>query len=83
MQDGVVFTIPIQGNNLLIYDAGSGVELKRIDLKDIGRKIDQLTDIDTLVGVVGDKLLLAGEKGMIYLNWKNYTRDGFQSRSSR
>ncbi|HZK81266.1 MAG TPA: PQQ-binding-like beta-propeller repeat protein, partial [Humisphaera sp.] len=77
VQDGVVFSLPTEGHYLLIYDAGSGVELKRIDLRDIGQKVPQLADVDTLVGVVGDKLLLAGPKGLIYLNWKTYTADGF------
>ncbi|HWE04983.1 MAG TPA: PQQ-binding-like beta-propeller repeat protein [Tepidisphaeraceae bacterium] len=77
VQNGVVFSLPTEGHNLLVYDAGGGIELKRIALDDIKAKVEQLSDLDTLVGVVGDNLLLAGEKGMIYLNWKNYTKEAF------
>ncbi len=77
VQEGHVFTLPTEGHNLLIYDAANGVEIKRIDLRDMEQKDDRLAGIDTMVSVSGEKLLLAGEKGLIYLNWKNYERRAF------
>lgn len=75
VQDGYVFSLPTEGKNLLIYDAASGTEIKRINLKEIEDAYDELSDLQTLVGVNGDRVLVAGEKGLIYLNWKDYARE--------
>ncbi|HWE92613.1 MAG TPA: PQQ-binding-like beta-propeller repeat protein [Tepidisphaeraceae bacterium] len=84
VQEGVVFSLPTEGHHLFIYDAGTGTEIKRIDLKEVENAArnpdggsDTLRDLDTLVGVIGNQLILSGEKGMIMLNWKKYDRDRF------
>ncbi|MDB5289757.1 MAG: outer rane biosis protein BamB [Phycisphaerales bacterium] len=84
VQDGVVFSLPTEGHNLFIYDAGTGAEIKRIDMRDLERAAqnmetnsDALHDIDTLVAVVGDQMVLGGDKGFILLNWKKYDRERF------
>lgn len=87
VEDGYVFTLPTAFDehgirNLMIYDAETGVEVKEIDVMDIERKIPEsnrgsFNEIDTLLGVIGDRLLLSGNKGVICLNWKKYTKEEF------
>lgn len=87
VHEGHVFTMPTDCKFLLVYDAGSGIEQKRIDLQDIDRKwrdkhgaapsADALENIDTLLGVSGDRLLLAGKGGVVCLKWKEYDRSNF------
>ncbi|MDB5303459.1 MAG: bamB 4 [Phycisphaerales bacterium] len=84
VQDGVVFSLPTEGHHLFIYDAGTGAEIKRIDLKELENGSrnpdggsDTLHDLDTLVGIIGDQIILSGEKGLIMLSWKKYERDRF------
>jgi outer membrane protein assembly factor BamB len=101
VQDGIVFTLPTineehsntTGENtsrfLLIYDAATGVEIQRIDLKDAERKINapenhpRYTDFDTLLGVVGDDVVISGDNCVICLNWKKYSRETFNPRGSK
>lgn len=82
LSQGLVFTLPTEGKHLLIYDAASGREIKRIDLGDLAQRVKhadmaETDQFDTLVGVSGDKLLLAGSKTLIYLNWRTYDEDHF------
>ncbi|HXE53014.1 MAG TPA: PQQ-binding-like beta-propeller repeat protein, partial [Tepidisphaeraceae bacterium] len=76
VSQGMVFTLPMEGKNLLIYDAVTGAEVKRIDLEDLAQRLkdDEVdrTTFDTLVGVVGNKLVLAGAKAVVAINWKTY-----------
>jgi outer membrane protein assembly factor BamB/tetratricopeptide (TPR) repeat protein len=85
VSQGMVFTLPLEGKHLLIYDAASGQEFKRIDLSDLAQRVkgaDAATgesdQFDVLVGVEGDKLLLAGAKTLVLLNWKTYDEDKFK-----
>lgn len=80
VQNGYVFTLPSEGHHLLVYDAGTGVEVKRVDLKDMEEKIDNMAPCDTLVGVLGDKIILSGDKAIICFKWKNYTKAAFDPR---
>jgi outer membrane protein assembly factor BamB/tetratricopeptide (TPR) repeat protein len=87
VSEGHVFVMPTDCHLLLIYDAASGVEVKRIDLQEIDRKwrdrqgtslqADALENIDTLLGVSGDRLVLAGKAGVVCLKWKQYDRRNF------
>ncbi|HEY2587617.1 MAG TPA: PQQ-binding-like beta-propeller repeat protein [Tepidisphaeraceae bacterium] len=82
VSQGMVFTLPLEGKHLLIYDAAGGQEFKRIDLSDLaqhvkGADIGESDQFDVLVGVEGDKLLLAGSKTLVLLNWKTYDEEKF------
>jgi len=81
VSQGLVFTLPAEGKNLLIYDAASGVKFKQIDLDDLGQKVKsddiQPPNYDTLVGVVGDTLVLAGIKSVVAVNWRAYDADHY------
>ena len=85
VQDGLVFTLPTEGRNLLVYDAGSGVEVKRIDLKHMEQVIAEETKVsspfDTLLGIDGDKMVLASENTVIGINWKSYTNESFSQKN--
>jgi outer membrane protein assembly factor BamB/outer membrane protein assembly factor BamD (BamD/ComL family) len=78
ISDGKVFVFPTDGQFLLAYDAGTGAEVKRI-------KPTDLYDTDTLVGVIGDRMVLLGvsDQGQneqthaLCLNWKNYEMANF------
>jgi hypothetical protein len=83
VSQGTVFTLPLEGKHLLIYDAASGQEFKRIDLSDLAQRVKgadtgESDQFDVLVGVEGDKLLLAGNKTLVLLNWKTYDEEKFK-----
>ena len=83
VSQGLVFTLPAEGKHLLIYDAASGREVKRIDLGDLAQRVKhtdvaELDQFDTLVGVSGDKLLLAGSRTLVYLDWRTYDDEHFK-----
>ena len=83
VSQGLVFTLPTEGRHLLVYDAASGQEVKRIDLGDLAQRVKhtdvaELDQFDTLVGVSGEKLLLAGSRTLVYLNWRTYDEDNFK-----
>jgi outer membrane protein assembly factor BamB len=76
VSQGLVFTLPSEGKNLLIYDAATGARFKQIDLDDLGQRLKsddiQPPSYDTLVGVAGDALVLAGTKSIVAVNWRTY-----------
>src|SRR5665213_887862 len=79
---GYAFTLPTDSHDLLVYDTATGVEIKRIDMQDVEQKANRndshkVTNIDTLLGVIGDRLVLTGERGVVCLNWRNYSREKF------
>jgi outer membrane protein assembly factor BamB len=83
VSQGLVFTLPLEGKHLLIYDAASGQEFKRIDLGDLAVRVKhtdvaELDQFDTLVGVSGDKLMLAGSRTLVFLNWRTFDDDNFK-----
>ena len=82
VSQGLIFTLPLEGKNLLIYDATTGDKVKQIDLDELAQhlKTDDIVerdDFDTLIGVTGDRLLLSGSKTVICINWKRYDDDKF------
>ena len=82
VSQGMVFTLPLEGKNLLIYDAITGQEVKRINLEDLSSRlksddIAEREDFDTLAGVVDDKLVLVGSRAVVALNWKTYDADRY------
>ncbi|MGH7179490.1 MAG: PQQ-binding-like beta-propeller repeat protein, partial [Tepidisphaeraceae bacterium] len=62
---GKVFVLPSDGLNVHIYDAGTGAEVKRI-------RLNQFDDARTMLGVVGDRLVLASGNTAFCINWPAY-----------
>ena len=86
VSQGLVFTLPLEGRSLLIYDAVSGKRFKQIDLDDLGQRVRSDDDIeplkyDTLVGVSGDMLVLASNKSVVAMNWKAYNGQRYSDRT--
>ncbi len=83
VHDGKLFVLPTEGSSLLIYDAGSGQEEKRINLDQLAHwnlktgGNEQSDKPTTLVGVSGDRLVLAGNSRVLCLDWKKYDEDKF------
>ncbi|HEV2295915.1 MAG TPA: PQQ-binding-like beta-propeller repeat protein [Tepidisphaeraceae bacterium] len=65
VKDGKVFILPNDAQHLLVYDAGSGVELKRI-------RMDQFDNAKTLLAVAGDRLILSSDASVFAVNWQAY-----------
>lgn len=65
LRDGKVFALPTDARHLLVYDAATGDEIKRIAMEDFD-------EADTLLGVVGDRLIVAGANRIFCINWPAY-----------
>lgn len=65
VDNGRVFVMPTDGEHLLVYDAGSGVELKKIPLSEIN-------GARTLLAVSGDRAVICSPSDVICLNWRNF-----------
>jgi outer membrane protein assembly factor BamB len=78
---GLVFTLPLEGKHLLIYDAVSGATVKQIDLDDLSQRLRsddlQQMNLDTLIGVNGDMLLIGGGRSIVAVNWRKYDGDHY------
>ena len=70
VQQGKLFALPADGKYLMVYDAATGVEAKRIQL-------NHLAEADTLLGVAGDRLVVTGTDRIVCLNWPKYEAEGF------
>jgi outer membrane protein assembly factor BamB len=70
--NGRIFTLPQGGKDLLIYDSITGAPVKHIPLSD-------LRDCDTLLGVVGDRVILSGQKVVVSVDWNKYDPRTFTS----
>lgn len=82
IQDGKVFSLPTDGKFLMVYEAASGKEIKRINLQQLGewsarRNASQREKPTTLVGVMGDRMIVAGERRLLCFNWKMYEEKSF------
>ncbi len=71
VRDGKLFVLPSDGKHVLIYDAGSGIEIKRINRAD-------LSNHDTLLAVLDERMITAGEKSVsgdqqvMCIDWTKY-----------
>lgn len=65
VDNGRVFILPSDGDNLLVYDAGNGAEIKRISLA-------ELDNARTLLAVSGNTLLAASSKTVYYIDWQKF-----------
>ena len=76
VSQGLVFTLPIEGKSLLIYDAATGRLVKQIDLQDLGRQLRSVEveppNFDTLAGISGDALVLAAKKSVLAIDWRAF-----------
>lgn len=70
VQQGKLFALPADGRFLMIYDAATGVEVKRVRLSHLG-------ECDTVVGVLGDRLVVTGVDRIYCLNWPKYDAEQF------
>ncbi len=81
VHDGKLFALPADGDNVLIYDAASGREEKRINLEQLARWNLEATEQPdrpaTLIGVMGERLVLAGESRVLCLDWRKYDEEKF------
>jgi tetratricopeptide (TPR) repeat protein len=66
--EGKVLALPADGKNLLVYDAGSGTELKRIVTADYD-------DANVLLGMRGNAVVLTTDKGCYCIDWTLYDHD--------
>jgi outer membrane protein assembly factor BamB len=71
VQNGKVFIFPSDSKYIFVYDADTGKEIKRIWLSDFPDNMDAGRP-DTLLGVNGDVLYLAGPVRAWCLPWKAY-----------
>ena len=65
VQDGKLFLLPTDGKFILIYDATSGQELKRIN-------IEEFDGARTILAVLGEKIILCSRRQVMGLNWANF-----------
>ncbi len=65
VKDGKVFAMPSDSTDLLIYDAGTGDEIKRIPMRDFD-------NAQTLLGVTGDRVIVNSNTSVYCINWKDY-----------
>ena len=70
VQQGKLFALPADGKFLMVYDAASGVEVKRI-------RLSHLAECDTVLGVHGDQLVVTGTDRIVCLNWPKYDAEKF------
>ena len=87
---GKLFVLPNEGKHLLIYDAVTSKEVKRVRLDVITSWMSQLSDwrsgqvdrLKVLVGVIGDRMLLASDSEMVYFDWAKFNPDNFPGHDS-
>jgi outer membrane protein assembly factor BamB len=70
VQQGKLFALPADGKFLMVYDAATGVEVKRI-------RLSHLAECDTVLGVSGDQLVVTGTDRIVCLNWPEYDAEKF------
>jgi outer membrane protein assembly factor BamB len=70
VREGRIFTLPADAQELLVFNAASGEIETRIPRNiEIGENSHK---VSMLLGVVGDRLLVASEDRLFCLNWKKY-----------
>lgn len=77
VQDGRVFILPTDSKYILVYDAGSGAEVKRIETADLREAA--IKDIapgdpavpEALLGVDGHQMFLTGGTSVFCIDWND------------
>jgi outer membrane protein assembly factor BamB len=65
VSDGKVFVLPNDAKHAHVYDAGNGAEIKRVALS-------SFEGASALLGVSGDRLVVASESKIFCVNWPKY-----------
>jgi len=84
VDNGKVFVLPSDGKFLEIYDAGTGVEVKRLDPKHLTpppQMGETAAAADTLIAVNGPNLLVTAPNSAMYINWEKYNRETYNKRN--
>lgn len=74
LQDDHLFVLPTDSGDVLIYNAATGEQIKSIRAAHMDRP-------DTLVGVYGDNLVVAGGDHIKSLNWRHYNAETYSDRN--
>jgi outer membrane protein assembly factor BamB len=69
VRDGKVFLLPTDAKHLMVYDAGSGAEIKRIAISDFQKRPDDGVGPQALVAVDGDQVILTGGQCIYCIDW--------------
>jgi outer membrane protein assembly factor BamB len=72
---GHVVVLPGDSKNLFVFDAGTGREIKRVEMADLIADSDIAPD--TLLSVRGDQVVVAGSTRVFCLNWQAYDHNTF------
>ncbi len=70
IEGGRLFVLPSDARDLLIYEAATGVEQKRV-------KLSHLENADTILGVIGERLFLGSNTRFFCLKWKEYDPENY------
>lgn len=65
VHDGRIYLLPSDGKHLLVYDAGSGVELKRIERTQIDRA-------SALLGLYEGRPIVCSDRRVFCINWEAF-----------
>ena len=74
VQDGKVFILPSDAKHLIVYDAGTGAELKRIAISDFQMRPDDASGPEALIAVDGKQVFLTGGTLVYCIDWTQPTR---------
>lgn len=69
VRDGKVFILPTDAKHLMVYDAGSGAEIKRIAISDIQKRPDDAVGPEALIAVDGDQVIMTGGQCIYCIDW--------------
>ena len=64
---GKIFVLPTDASSLFLYDAFTGEETSRINLKDFAKDAP-----NTLVGVFGERAVVASSNQLFCIDWSHY-----------
>jgi outer membrane protein assembly factor BamB len=74
VRDGKVFVLPTDGRHILVYDAGTGVEVKRFALSDFAaldeNRFSEQSTPQALLAVDGSHLIICSEKAVYCIDWQ-------------
>jgi outer membrane protein assembly factor BamB len=68
VQDGKVFILPTDSKNLIVYDAGTGAEVRRLPLLEF-KADEDLAGPRALIAIDGKQAILAGGRFVYCIDW--------------
>jgi len=68
VKEGRVFALPSDGRHILVYDSGTGEELKRIP-REIEFSSSSNVRLTMLLAAMNEKLIAAGGDSVLFLDW--------------